>query len=322
MKIFAIFADWLIYSVFSLEKDAAFANAVHFFIEDTSKIFVLLIIMVYCIAIVRASLSVERVRNYLSGKNRFLGYFLATLFGAITPFCSCSSIPLFMGFTQARIPIGITMAFLITSPMINEVALLLLGSMLGIKFMLAYTLVGILAGVLGGMFFDVIKGDNYLLDFIKKQTKSEESFSDNKSNSMSFSARHTFAFFELKEILGRVWKWILIGVGLGALLHGYVPDEFIYKYFSGEALWNVPAIVLIGIPLYSNVHGVIPIAESLINKGLPVGTTVAFMMSMSAASFPEFMMLKQVMKMRLLFLFFSLLLVLFTLCGWVLNLLF
>lgn len=320
LGVFTKLADLIVYDLFDMASDSNLASGFHFFIEDTTKIYSLLILMIYVIGFLRASIDVEFVRNYLSGKNRVLGYLLASLFGVVTPFCSCSSIPLFLGFTQARIPIGITMAFLITSPMINEVALLLLGSILGVKFMILYCLLGVLSGVIGGVFFDVIKADKYLLDFVKKAKDKAQVVNDPaKRAKMGFGARHEFAKEELLSIFGRVWKWVLIGVGAGAFLHGFVPEEFIAEYFGSEAWWNVPAIVLLGIPLYSSVHGVIPVAESLINKGLPIGTAVAFMMSMSAASFPEFMMLKQVMKGKLLVIFFVLLLVLFTICGWILN---
>ena len=321
--IFTKLADYIVYVLLNVSSDSHFGASLHFFVEDTTKIFSLLVVMIYVIALVRASLDIEYVRAYLSGKNRYLGYVLAALFGVVTPFCSCSSIPLFLGFTQARIPVGITMAFLITSPMINEVAVLLLGSMLGLKFTIIYVALGVASGIIGGWFFDRIKADKYLLPFVKKaQENAHEIDSPEKRKKMSLRERHAFAKEELVEIVGRVWKWVLIGVGAGAFLHGFVPEAFIAEYFSGEAWWNVPTIVLMGIPLYSSVHGVIPIAESLINKGLPIGTAIAFMMSMSAASFPEFMMLKQVMKVKLLFIFFVLLLCLFTFCGWVLNLVF
>jgi len=324
LKIFTHIADIIVYGWFGMHKGEHLSSSIHFFIEDTTKIFALLTVMIYVIALMRASMNVERVRTYLSGKHRGIGYVLASLFGVVTPFCSCSSIPLFLGFTQARIPVGITMAFLITSPMINEVAVLLLGSMLGLKFMIVYVVLGIVAGVVGGAFFDLIKAEKYLLEFVKKAQAQGpvQPLETERPKRMSLKERHVFAKEELQEILGRVWKWVVIGVGAGALLHGYVPEDFISIHFSGAAWWNVPAIVMIGIPLYSSIHGVIPIAESLINKGLPIGSAVAFMMSMSAASFPEFMMLKQVMRTKMLVIFFVMLLILFTICGWVLNIVF
>jgi uncharacterized membrane protein YraQ (UPF0718 family) len=278
----------------------------------------------------RASLNVERVRDYLAGKNRGIGYLLGSGFGAITPFCSCSSIPVFLGFTSAGIPVGITMSFLLTSPLINEVAILLLMSLLGWKFTLLYVVVGMTVGIIGGFFLDAIKAERWLQSFAAKALENGQknhSTTDNDSaegneptsQSLSFSERHSFAKDETLEIFGRVWKWVIIGVGLGAALHGFVPDGWIEQYLGDGQWWSVPAAVLLGIPLYSNATGVIPVMESLINNGLPVGTTLAFCMSTVAASFPEFILLKQVMQWRLLATVFLMLLVSFTLIGWIFN---
>lgn len=320
--IFTKLADWIIYGWFGMSPESHLAGSLHFFIEDTTKIFALLIVMIYVIAWARATLNIERVRDYLSGKHRLFGYAAAASFGAVTPFCSCSSIPLFLGFTQARIPIGTTMAFLITSPIINEVAVVLLGSLLGFKFTVCYIVVGILAGIVGGAFIDLIGAEKYLTPLGVLAHKQDASGNRDSSApvKMTLRDRHVFARDELKSIFGRVWKWVLIGVGLGAALHGLVPESFVVKYLGAGQWWTVPAATLLGIPLYSNASGVIPIAETLLQKGLPVGTTLAFMMSTVAASFPEFMMLKQVMKYQLLVIFFLLLLVMFTAVGWIFNL--
>ena len=320
--IFTKLADWIVYSVCGMSPESKLGSGLHFFVEDTTKIFALLVVMIYLIAWVRAALNVDRVRDYLSGKHRVFGYVAAASFGAVTPFCSCSSIPIFLGFTQARIPIGTTMAFLITSPIINEVAIVLLGSLLGVKFTICYVVVGIGAGVVGGAFIDLIKAEKYLTPLAESargQTVGAGR-ADTMPEKMSFRDRHEFARDELKTIFSRVWKWVLVGVGLGALLHGFVPEQFVIEHLGAGQRWSVPAATLLGIPLYSNASGVIPVAESLLRKGLPVGTTLAFMMSTVAASFPEFMMLKQVMKPKLLLIFFLLLLTMFTAVGWVFNL--
>jgi uncharacterized protein len=322
--IFTRFSDWLSYSVFRLDPTAKIADAVHFFIEDTSKILVLLIVMIYVIALFRATLNVDKVRGYLAGKTRGVGYLIGTIFGAITPFCSCSSIPIFLGFTSAGIPIGITMAFLITSPLINEVAVLLLVGLLGWKFTLLYIVLGLLIGILSGWFLDAIGAERWLQPVVAKAV----SLSGERNTALPLAAattfslrdRHHFAKNETKEIVGRVWKWVLIGVGIGAGLHGFVPDGWIETYLGAGQWWSVPAAVFIGIPLYSNATGVIPIMESLLTNGLPVGTTLAFCMSTVAVSVPEFVMLKQVMQWRLLGLLFILLLTAFTVIGWILNL--
>ena len=325
-QVFTDFASWLSYSILGLSADTKLGDAVHFFIEDVSKIFVLLIFMIYVIALLRASLNVEKVRDFLAGKNRGIGYLMASFFGAITPFCSCSSIPVFLGFTSAGIPVGITMAFLLTSPLINEVAVLLLMSLLGWKFTVLYVVVGMAVGMLGGLFLDLIKAERWLQSFAaealkrgQQQATTEIGNNPQQAHQLTFSQRHQFAKDEALEIFSRVWKWVIIGVGLGAALHGFVPDGWIQTHLGDNQWWSVPAAVLLGIPLYSNATGVIPVMESLINNGLPIGTTLAFCMSTVAASFPEFILLKQVMQWRLLAIVFTLLLVAFTLVGWIFN---
>lgn len=325
LQLFSDLANWLTFELMGFEPNTKLADAVHFFIEDTTKIFALLLLMIYAIALVRASLNVERVRDYLAGKNRFIGYFMGSGFGAVTPFCSCSSIPVFLGFTSAGIPVGITMAFLITSPLINEVAALLLVTLLGWKFTVIYVLVGMSVGILAGAFLDTIRAERWLQSFAAKALErgqaqtSLDSGADTPSTTMTLTERHEFAKGETLDIFGRVWKWVIIGVGLGAALHGFVPDGWIEAHLGDGQWWSVPAAVLIGIPLYSNATGVIPIMESLITNGLPIGTTLAFCMATVAASFPEFILLKQVMQWRLLAIVFAILLISFTLIGWIFN---
>lgn len=328
---FAIFthlADWLSYSVLGLSQTSKIGDAVHFFIEDTSKIYCLLVLMIYVISLLRASLNVEKVRDFLSGRHRAVGYCLGASFGAITPFCSCSSIPVFLGFTSAGIPLGATMAFLITSPLINEVAVLLLLGLLGIQFTLIYILVGVSIGVISGFLLDLFKAERWLQSFAAqalhrgRHTGRQKARGDQASptpDRLTFAQRHQFAKGETLDIFGRVWRWVIIGVGLGALLHGFVPDGWISQHLGQGEWWSVPAAVFLGIPLYANATGIIPVMESLLHNGLPVGTTLAFCMSTVAASFPEFILLKQVMTWRLLALLFGLLLTAFTLVGWLFN---
>ncbi len=319
LAVFTRLADWVAYGLLGLTPAGRLGPAVHFFVEDTTKIFALLVVMIYVVALIRAGLDVERVRTFLRGRSRFFSYFAAAGFGAVTPFCSCSSIPLFLGFSSARIPIGITMSFLVTSPLINEVAILLLAGLLGIRFAILYVVVGLFAGVVGGAFFDLINAERYLTPLGHASVAMPVN-ADGSRPRLTLRHRHDFAKSELSTIFGRVWKWVFIGVGAGALLHGYVPEAWIVDHLGAAQWWSVPGAVLIGIPLYANATGVIPVAESLLAKGLPVGTTLAFMMSTVAASFPEFMLLKQVMQVRLLLIFFVVLLVLFTSIGWIFNL--
>ncbi|HHA2330636.1 TPA: permease [Enterobacter ludwigii] len=327
-QIFTDFATWLVYERLNLIPSTKLGDALHFFVEDVSKIFVLLLVLIYFVAILRASLDVGRVRDYLAGKHRGAGYFLGSCFGAITPFCSCSSIPVFLGFTSAGIPLGITMAFLITSPLINEVAVLLLVSLLGWKFTLVYIVVGMAVGIAGGAFLDHIKGERWLADFAADALREGQQHPTDGirlsagTQHMSLSGRHAFAKDETLTIFKRVWFWVILGVGIGAALHGFVPDGWIASHLGAGQWWTVPVAVLAGIPLYSNATGVIPVMESLITNGLPVGTALAFCMSTVAVSFPEFVLLKQVMKWQLLCILLLMLLTAFTLVGWFFNVVF
>ncbi|WP_221799741.1 permease [Oceanobacter mangrovi] len=321
--VFTWLASWLVYDLAGFDPATRLGQALHFFVEDVSKILFLLVVMIYLVSWLRASLQVERVRGFLAGRSRAGGYTLASMFGAITPFCSCSSIPVFLGFSAAGIPVGFTMAFLLTSPLINEVAVVMLLSLLGWKFTLIYILAGMAVGILGGFLLDLIHAERWLQSFAAKalqQASAQTATADDgEAEAISWRDRHEFARDETRDIFSRVWKWVLIGVGLGAALHGFVPDGWIQQHLGSGQWWSVPAAVLLGIPLYSNATGVIPVMESLIQNGLPVGTTLAFCMSTVAASFPEFILLKQVMQWRLLALLFVLLLVAFTLLGWLFN---
>lgn len=316
-------STWLTFDVLGFTEGSHFGASVEFFIYDTVKILMLLAMLIYALAWVRASLNVERVRDYLAGKRRCLGYSLGSLFGAVTPFCSCSSIPLFLGFTTARIPIGITMAFLITSPLINEIAVVLLWGLLGWKFTIIYVAVGMTAGMLGGFFMDSINAGRWLQPFILEALQSAPAYQldaqSGKRQKLTVRQRHMFAYGEATSIFKRIWKWVIIGVGIGAALHGFVPQNWFAENFAANEWWTVPAAVLVAVPLYSNVTGIIPIMESLLTKGLPLGTTLAFCMGAVAASIPEFMMLRQIMTWRLQAAFIGYLWVMLTLVGWLFN---
>lgn len=316
-------AQWLVTQGLHLSLDTAAGASIHFFIYDTIKILLLLVLMVYVIAFVRAGLNVEKVRTYLQGRHRSFGYAMAAGFGAITPFCSCSSVPLFIGFTVGGIPLGVTMAFLITSPIINEVAVVLLFGLLGWQTTLLYVAIGLSAGMIGGYIMDLLKADRWLQPFliVAKSNPTLVGHPNTANTSLKLLDRHDFAWSEMTTILKRVWPWVIVGVGLGAILHGYVPADWLLEHLSENNLFSVPIAVLLGIPLYTNVTGIVPIMESLLTKGLPLGTTLAFCMSTVAASLPEMLMLKQVMQGKLILVFLSTLFVLFTLIGWLLNLL-
>ncbi len=324
-SVIAPLSQWLAYDLFSIGKGTPLGDSVEFFFYDTAKILLLLVLMVYVIGWLRAAMHVERVRDYLAGKGRGIGYVLGAGFGAVTPFCSCSSIPLFLGFTTARIPLGITMAFLITSPLINEIAVVLLWGLLGWKFTVIYVVVGMVAGIAGGIIMDALRAERwlqpFLLDAMKNASARAAVVEAGEAPKMGLMERHVFAYAETSNIFKKVWLWVVVGVGLGAALHGFVPQEWFTENLGAGQWWSVPAAVAIGIPLYTNVTGIIPIMESLLLKGLPLGTTLAFCMSTVAVSLPEVLMLKQVMRWKLLAVFLGLLLAIFTLAGWLFNVL-
>lgn len=324
-----VVANWLAFNLLGLDSASHLGTSVEFFIYDTGKILLLLAALIYVIAWLRAALNVERVRDFLTGKKRAFGYMLGAVFGAITPFCSCSSIPLFLGFTSARIPLGISMSFLITSPLINEIAVVLLWGLLGWKFTLIYVLVGLSAGMIGGWFMDSLRAERFLQPFIHDVMKhapatpagqAELAGGQNTFPRLTVRQRHDFACGETSLIFKRVWKWVFIGVGVAAALHGYVPANWFAENLGAGEWWTVPVAVLVGIPLYSNVTGIVPVMQSLLLKGLPIGTTLAFCMSSVAASLPEFFLLRQIMTFKLQALFIAYLWVIFTLVGWLFNL--
>ncbi|WP_406610970.1 permease [Agarivorans sp. JK6] len=321
--VFTRLADYLVFSLMGLEADSSLAIGLHFFIEDTTKILSLLVVLIYFISFIRAALSTEKVRDYLQGKNRGVGYVLGAVFGAITPFCSCSSIPLFMGFVSARIPIGITLAFLITSPLINEVVVIMLGSILGLRFTVMYIVIGLSLGVLAGLLLDILKAHRWLQPFLAKAYLQDESgCSANTQNSYvasSYQQRHQYAVNETSTIVKRIWKWVIIGVGIGAFIHGFIPAQWFELNLSDGQWWTVPLATLSAIPIYTNASGVVPIMASLIDKGMPLGTTLAFCMGAVAVSLPEYMMLKQVMQYRLLAWITGYLFVAISIVGWLFN---
>ncbi|MDL2284206.1 permease [Oxalobacter sp. OttesenSCG-928-P03] len=319
-------ASWLVYDLLGFAAESRLGESIHFFLYDTVKIFLLLTMMVYLMAWLRATLKIEKVRDFLSGKGRGIGYLMGSGFGAVTPFCSCSSIPLFLGFSAARIPVGVTMAFLITSPVINEVAIILLWELLGWKFTLVYITIGMLAGILGGILMDNLHAERWLQPFLRQALESKPGktaipiqVATPAAVKTGLAERHIFAWSETSDIVRRVWIWIIAGVAAGALLHGYVPETWFVEHLGQGQWWSVPLSVMAGIPLYANVTGIIPVMQSLLTKGLPVGTTLAFCMSTVAASLPEVLMLRQVMKIRLLAFFLLYLLIIFTLTGWFFN---
>lgn len=294
-----LLADWLTYNVFNIAQKTLLASAVNFFIFDNVKIFILLSVIIFFVSIIRSYLPPEKIRAILSHKNKYTGNIIASLLGIITPFCSCSAIPLFLGFIQAGVPLGVTFSFLVASPMINEVALVLLLGLFGWKIALIYIVSGLLIAILSGMVIDKMKIENLVEPFVYQNTINGNIDLPN----MSHKERISYAWDYTLDILKKVWLYVLIGIGVGAWIHGYVPADFLAQYAGSGKWYAVPLAVLIGIPLYSNAAGVIPLVSALTEKGVSMGTTLAFMMSVTALSLPEFMILKKVMKTRLILIF-------------------
>lgn len=290
------FADWLTYSIFNITKGTPLGNSLNFFLFDTIKILILLSVIIFIVSIIRSFFPPEKTKKYLAGhKYEFVGNFIAALVGIVTPFCSCSAVPLFIGLVEAGVPLGVTFSFLISSPMVNEVALVLLWGLFGWKIALLYIVTGITIATVAGWVMGKLKLEHWVEDYVYK-IKSGQAV----ENKMTTKDRLSYSWDYVKDIVGKVWIYIVIGVGLGALMHGYVPNDFLVRYAGPQNPFAVPIAVLIGIPLYSNAAGTIPIVSVLVAKGMAIGTALSFMMAVTALSLPEFIILKKVLKPKLI----------------------
>jgi uncharacterized membrane protein YraQ (UPF0718 family) len=286
---FEAFANTLAFGMLGLDSSSRTGAALHFFIMDVAKIFMLLIVVIYVMGLLRALVAPERVREFVRGRPDWQARGLAVSLGAVTPFCSCSSVPLFIGFVEAGIPLGVTFSFLIASPMINEVAAVVLVGILGWKLAVLYVLAGLVVAWFGGIVMQRFRPERWVEDYVWKIQVGE---TDLPTPDTSLAARHRYALAEVREIVGRIWRWVLIGIGVGALFHGFVPAGWVTEHLGGDSWYSVPAAVVLGIPLYSNATGVIPVAEAMLGKGVAVGTTLALMMSVAALSLPEMLILR------------------------------
>ncbi len=311
-------ANFLAFNVLALESGTHLADSMQFFFYDSFKIIALILIITHFMSLLRYYLPIEKLRDFLT-KHKFYGldYFLATIFGVITPFCSCSSIPLFIGFIEARIPLGVTFAFLITSPLINEVALALFVGMFGLKITIFYILAGILIGMIGGFIIGKLHLEKYVEDFVWK-VKSQKN--NTSSKKIPFSKVVKIVSKEALGITKKIILYVLVGVGLGAFIHGFIPQGFFEKYLQKAGWLGVPLAVILAVPLYSNASGVIPIMESLVSKGVPIGTALALMMAIVGISLPEALILKKVLKWQLLAIFFGIVTLGIIIIGYLFNL--
>lgn len=313
---FDYFASLLVFQIFGLSSESSLGESVHFFVMDITKIFFMLTIVIYIMGLFRSFVSPEKVRTYVQGKSKFLARILAIMLGAITPFCSCSSVPLFIGFVEAGIPLGVTFSFLIASPMINEIAVVMLLGIVGWKITVLYVSSGLVVAFFGGIIIEKFKPEKWVEDYVWK-IKMGETEAIEQDNSLK--SRNRYAISEVKEIVGRIWKWVILGVGLGAWFHGFFPQEWVSNLSEANNILAVPMAVLIGVPLYSNAVGVIPLAEAMLIKGVAIGTTLSFMMSIAAISLPELLILRKVIKWQALALFVVIVTVSIIIVGWFFN---
>ncbi len=309
--------DKFTYDTLELSRDDHFAHTLNFFIYDTVKIMVLLATIIFVVTFLRTFFDTNKVRDYLAGKNMYVGNVLAALFGIITPFCTCSAITLFLGFVQARIPLGVTLSFLISAPLNNEIAIAMLLALFGWKIAALYIAFGLTVAIVAGIILGKMNLEKYIMMDIKPSAKS---CSAAITSGMSLKERIDAAVANVKDILGKTYIYIIIGIAIGGFIHGYVPADMIVKYAGGDSLWSVPMAVLLGVPMYSNAAGIMPLVEVLTQKGMMMGTALAFMMAVTALSLPEAIILKRILHTRLIVLFFGIVAVGIIINGYLFNL--
>jgi len=317
------FADWLIYTLAGIGSHTHLGKALNFFVYDTIKILFLLFLIVFLMGVVNAYFPVERLRDYLQRKKLFgLEYFFASLFGAITPFCSCSSVPLFIGFVQGGIPLGVTFSFLITSPLVNEVAIALFLGMFGLKTTIIYVTSGVLLGTIGGWLLGKLRLEGLLTEWVRnlleKSKAGNASFHEEKR---TFFQRIPDIFRGAIDIVKGVVLYVIIGIAIGAAMHGYVPENFFAQYLGSGAWWSVPLAVILGVPMYANAAGVLPVIQVFVAKGVPLGTAIAFMMATVGLSIPEATLLKKVMSIKLIAIYFGVVTLFIIISGYLFNML-
>ena len=299
----------LVTSLFPVERHSHTGEAIAFFFYDVPKVMMLLTLIVFGMGVLRSYFSPERTRALLAGKREGVGNVMAAGLGVMTPFCSCSAVPLFIGLVSAGVPLGVTFSFLISAPMVNEVALVLLFGLVGWKVAVTYAAFGLIIAIFAGWVIGKLKLEGWLQDWVRDIHSGATAPAISDDAPLTIVDRYHLGIEAVREIFGRVWLWIILGIGMGALIHGYVPQDLMLKIMgsgtAGEdgAWWSVPAAVLIGIPMYTNAAGVIPIVEALLGKGAPLGTVLAFMMAVIALSLPEMIILKQVLTLRLIAVF-------------------
>ncbi len=308
--------DWFIDDALGMTAGNHFTEALRFFVFEVPKVLLLLTLIIFLVGIVRSYFSPEKTRKALEGKSLFTGNVMASMLGIVTPFCSCSAIPLFLGFVEAGIPVGVTFSFLIASPMINEVAIVLLFSMFGWKTAAIYVVSGLVIAIIAGWVIGKLNLRHWVQDWVYQ---SQFDNSDSENEKLKFTERIQYGYNAVKEIVGKVWFYVVIGIAVGAGAHGYVPEDFMASLMGNSAWYSVPLSVIIGVPLYSNAAGIIPIVSVLIEKGASLGTALAFMMAVIGLSLPEMIILKTVLKIQFILTFAGIMAVGIVLVGFIFN---
>lgn len=294
------FSEWVT-SLFPVARNSHTGEAIAFFIYDVPKVLLLLALIVFVTGVLRSWFSPEKTRVILAGNREIFGYPMAALLGVLTPFCSCSSVPLFIGFVSAGIPLGVTFAFLIAGPMVGPVGLGLLFGLVGWQVALIYLVFGFTIATVAGWVMGRMRLERYLQDWVRELNAGV--VGEVPDEELDIVGRLKIGVDQVREIVGKIWIWVIIGIAIGAMIHGYVPEAMMVRIMGGDAWWSVPAAVVVGVPMYTNAAGVIPIVEALLGKGAALGTTLAFMMSVIALSLPEMIILKQVLTYRLIAIF-------------------
>jgi uncharacterized membrane protein YraQ (UPF0718 family) len=312
---FNYLSQYVVYDLFGLVRGSKLGAALDFFLYDTVKILILLMVIIFAISFVRSFFPPERTRKILARKGEFAGNVMAALLGVATPFCSCSAVPLFIGFVEGGVPLGVTFSFLISSPMVNEVAVVLLWGLFGWKITAIYIGTGLCVAIIGGFVIGRLKLEKWVQEYVYQMHMGETDI----VFSQTFKERLDYAKMTTREILGKIWPWVIGAIAVGAFIHGYVPEDFLVRYAGAGNWYAVPLAVLIGVPLYSNAAGVIPIIYTLMSKGITLGTALAFMMSVTALSLPEMIILRQVLKTKLLVVFVGIMAITIVGVGFLFN---
>lgn len=308
-------ADYIVYHLLNLAPGTRLAAALNFFIYDSAKIFIMLAVIIFIVSIIRSFFPPEKTRAILSRRHEYVGNILASLLGIVTPFCSCSAVPVFIGFVESGVPLGVTFSFLISSPMINEVALVMLWGMFGWEIALIYIASGLAVAMVGGLAIGRLRLEHEVEDYVYQIKMGETA----AAAALIWMDRVNYARGYVQEILKRVWLFVLIGIGIGGFIHGFAPEALLLRYAGPGNLLAVPVAVAIGVPLYSNAAGTIPIVQALMEKGMSLGTVLAFMMSVTALSLPEMIILRKVLKPRLIAIFVGIIAVAIMLVGYLFN---